>query len=80
MQITTVDKEKEISLHCIDYGAVFKYYNEYYIKLKYADTSNLPRYESGAYPTVVCLEDGSLTCFAETTLVEVVDAELRVKE
>lgn len=79
MRITAIDNRR-ISMCEVDCGAVFKYNNTYYMKLRYEDREDLPCYESGAVPTVVCLEDGSLACFVDTTLVEVVSAELRVKE
>ena len=79
MRIITVSKE-ETSLYCVGYGAVFRYNDSHYMKLKYETTEDLPHYENGASPTAVCLEDGSLVCFAETTPVEVMGAELRVKE
>lgn len=79
MHITIADKE-ETSLNYIDAGAVFKCNGEYYMKLRYESTDDLPQYDTGACPTAICLEDGTLVCLAETTPVESVDAELRVKE
>lgn len=79
MKITSI-KDNCITLHDIDCGAVFKYNDKYYMKLRYEYTEDLPQYENGASPTVVCLEDGNLVCFAETAPIEVIDAELRVKE
>ena len=79
MRIVSV-KDEYTTLYDIDCGTVFKYNNEYYMKLRYESTADLPKYKNCASPTVVCLEDGSLACFAETLPVEVVDAELRVKE
>lgn len=79
MRITTIG-DKRIPFSHVKNGAVFKYNNEYYMKLRYYHIEDLPQYKFGSTPTVVCLEDGSLACFVETTLVEVVNAELRVKE
>lgn len=79
MRVITIDKEETL-LHNVDCGGIFKYNNEYYMKLRYESTEDLPKYRNCASPTVVCLEDGSLAYFAETLHVEVVDAELRVKE
>lgn len=79
MRIVSV-KDKYTTFHDIDCGAVFKYNDNHYMKLRYEYMEDLPQYESGASPTVVCLKDGSLACFAETTPIEVVEAELRVKE
>lgn len=73
-------KNNYTTLHDIDCGTVFKCNDNYYMKLRYRDTEDLPQYESGASPTVVCLKDGDLACFAETMPIEVVNAELRVKE
>lgn len=79
MRITTIG-DKRIPFSHVKNGAVFKYNNEYYMKLRYDDSEDLPQYESGIVPTVVSLDDGRLVCFVETILVEVVDAELRIKE
>lgn len=79
MQIVFV-KDEYITLYDINCGVVFKYNDKYYMKLRYESTADLPKYKSCASPTVVCLEDGNLVCFAETLPVEIVDAELRVKE
>lgn len=79
MRITTIG-DKRVHFSDVKNGAVFKYNNEYYIKLRYDHSEDLPQYEFGSIPTVVGLDDGRLACFIDTTLVEVVDAELRVKE
>ena len=79
MRIITAN-DKQIPFCDVKNGAVFKYNNEYYMKLRYDHREDLPQYEFGSTPTVVCLEDGSLACFVETTFVEVVDAELKIKE
>ena len=79
MRITVIS-DKRIPMCDVDCGAVFKYNNNHYMKLRYEEREDLPCYGSGAVPTVVCLEDGSLACFVDTTLVEVIGAELRVKE
>lgn len=79
MRIITVD-DSRIPFCDARGGAVIKYNGSYYMKLGYEYEEDLPQYESGATPTVVNLEDGSLACFVKTTLVEVVEAELRIKE
>ena len=79
MRITTIG-DKRVPFSHIKNGAVFKYNNEYYMKLRYDYSEDLPQYESGIVPTVVSLDDGRLACFVETILVEVVDAELKIKE
>lgn len=79
MRITTVN-DRQIPFSDVENGAVFKHNDEYYIKLRYGHSEDLPQYKFGSIPTVVCLEDGSLACFVETTLVEIVDAELKIKE
>lgn len=79
MRIVSVN-DKRILFCDAEEGTVFKYNSNYYMKLRYESDEDLPQYESGAAPTVVSLEDGSLACFVETTLVEVIDAELRIKE
>lgn len=79
MRITTIG-DKRVPFSHVKNGAVFKYNNEYYMKLRYDYSEDLPQYESGIVPTVVCLEDGSLACFVKTALVEVVDVELKIKE
>lgn len=79
MRITIIDG-KQVPFSDVKSGAVFKYNNEYYMKLRYDHIEDLPQYESGIVPTVISLDDGRLACFVETTLVEVVDAELKIKE
>lgn len=79
MRITTVN-DKRIPLQDVRDGAILKYNNDYYMKLEYQYAEYFPQYDNGERPTVVDLKDGSLACFIDTTLVEVVDAELRIKE
>ena len=79
MRIIT-SNDKQIPFCDVKNGAVFKYNNDYYIKLRYNYSEDLPQYESGIAPTVVGLDDGRLACFEESTLVKMVDAELRIKE
>lgn len=79
MRITIIDG-KQVPFSDVKNCVVFKYNNNYYIKLRCDHIEDLPRDEFGSTPTVVCLEDGSLACFVKTTLVEVVDAELKIKE
>ena len=79
MRIIT-SNDKQIPFCDVKNGAVFKYNNEYYMKLRYDHREDLPQYEFGSTPTVVSLDDGRLACLVESTLVKVVDAELRVKE
>lgn len=79
MRIIT-SNDKQVPFSDVKNGAVFKYNNEYYMKLRYDYSEDLPQYESGIVPTVVSLDNGRLACFVETILVEVVDAELRIKE
>ena len=71
---------KQIPFSDVKNGAVFKYNNEYYIKLRYNRSEDLPQYKFGSTHTVVGLDDGRLACLVESTLVKVVDAELRGKE
>lgn len=75
-----ISNDKQIPFCDVENGAVFKYNNNYYIKLRYGYSEDLPQYETGITPTVVGLDDGRLACFDESTLVKMVDAELRVKE
>lgn len=79
MNIITVN-DKQIPFSDVKNGAVFKHNNYYYIKLRYNHSEDLPQYESGVTPNTVGLDDGRLTYLVESTLVKVVDAELRVKE
>lgn len=78
MKITTVN-DKRIPLQDVRDGAIFKYNSNYYMKLEWEYAEYFPQYDNGERPTVVNLEDGSLACLVDTTLVEVVDAELKVK-
>lgn len=57
MRITTIG-DKRIPFSHVKNGAVFKYNNEYYMKLRYDYSEDLPQYESGIVPTVVSLDDG----------------------
>lgn len=75
-----ISNDKQIPFCDVKNGAVFKYNNNYYMKLRYDHSEDLPQYNFGSTPTVVGLDDGRLACFVDTTLVEVVDAELKVKE
>lgn len=79
MRIVSI-KDKRILFCDVKGGAMFKYGSSYYMKLGYEYDEDLPQYASGATPNIVNLEDGSLACFSDATLVEVVDAELRIKE
>lgn len=79
MRIIT-SNDKQVPFSDVKNGAVFKHNNNYYIKLQYNHSEDLPQYQFGSTPTVVGLDDGRLACFVESTLVKVVDAELRVKE
>lgn len=78
MRITTVN-DKRIPLQDVRDGTIFKYNSNYYMKLEWEYAEYFPQYDNGERPTVVNLEDGSLACLVDTTLVEVVDAELRIK-